>query len=167
MKHSVFYVVIAFISLGIGSCKKKSQDNNTPALDGIFEFKGNGIHYVLNGAVSARENISWAPGTVTFSAGLADSSLAVVGGLTNYTGPAVYMFSGGDYLAFSGINGKTYYMASPGSSLAPFSHGQVTVSSDRVEANTRYTQGTFQGVAYASDNDSLVITEGKFRDMDY
>ncbi|MCX7768182.1 MAG: hypothetical protein N2110_04050 [Flavobacteriales bacterium] len=168
MKYSVFFVTLAFMALGISSCKKKSQETSTAtSLDGIFEFKANGVHYTLNGAVYARVNMSSAPNSIMFAAENTDISLVVAGSLGNYTGPGVYELTGSDFLTFSGINGKTYYITSPVSPLAPFSHGQITVSSDRLENNIRYTQGTFLGVAYASENDSLVITEGKFRDMDY
>lgn len=166
MTKQIVILLIAVVLLAITACENDNNNNNNTG-NGKFEFKANGTLYQINAAVAVNKNLTTAGNTLTFGAYNTGNTQSVVGGIDGYTGIGTYDLSAdmSNYIMFN-INSKQYYMTG-GNSLAPKAHGVVIVTDEMTSGNFKNTKGTFTGVAYASVNDSIVVTEGVFVDSDY
>jgi hypothetical protein len=120
----------------------------------------------MNLGVDVHENLS-TTGNILNIGATGGGSNAAVGGINDYTGPGTYDLAANNanYIGFN-LNGKTYYMTG-GSPLAPKASGVWVITEEKTSGNFKNTKGTFSGVAYASANDSIVITNGVFIDDDF
>jgi hypothetical protein len=149
------------------SCNKKDDDNTptpTPTTNGFFRFKANGTLVEMNSNVYVSDNKTTTALVLSVSATGA-SGYSVFGGINDFSGAGDYVFESNpsSYILFT-INGTVYTL---GKALQPKSHGTLTVTGVKNISSFDYTKGTFNGVAYASASDSVVITNGEYQDKNY
>lgn len=166
MRNPCYALVLVVLFLSVGSCTRNDDDNNNNnGGTGKFEFYANGSLIQMSKTVAVNENLTTAGSVLTFSA-TNGSNASAIGGIDNYNGPRLYNLNedNSNYIALS-FNSKVYYLTG-GNALAPQSSGVVNVTNETTTGNFKNTKGTFSGVAYASSNDSVVITNGVFEDDD-
>lgn len=166
MRNLVYATLLVCLSLSINSCTRDDDSGNNRSANGKFEFLANGTLIQMNKTVAVNENLTTAGSVLTISA-TNGAAASAIGGIDNYNGPRLYNLNedNSNYIALS-FNGKVYYLTG-GNALAPQSSGIITVTDETTNGNFKNTKGSFSGVAYASSNDSVVITNGVFEDDDF
>lgn len=153
--------------VSIIACNRNDDDTNnpTPTNNGYFRFKSNGTQVEISKSVDVNDNKSTAALLLNIGAIAETNAFKAFGAIADFSGAATYIIENNpsSYILFT-VNGTLYTL---GKGLQPKSHGTFIVTDVRETGNFTYTKGTFSGVAYASDNDSIVITNGEFKDRNF
>ena len=157
MKHLILLLSISIIILS--ACSKENNSDK-----GLLSMDINGVNWAASNEVGAFIQTSTNKLVIDGS----NSGVILTMGINNVTGLGTYSLTAisGDFLNYSDQNPNPNVDYNIMAYL-PLSHGTLTITK-LLENKSGFQgiEGTFSGVAYTGTGDSIIITNGKFRNRD-